>query len=67
MAKKGMKIGMAPSHPGSFIKTEILDELGLSMTKYKGSDIFVKSDEVSPKTYEWLRSPGLRSRTDSAK
>ena len=33
MAKKGIKIGMAPSHPGSFIKTEILDELGLSITK----------------------------------
>lgn len=33
MAKKGIKIGMTPSHPGSFIKTEILDELGLSVTK----------------------------------
>lgn len=33
MARKGMKIGMTPSHPGSFIKTEILDELGLSITK----------------------------------
>ncbi len=33
MARKGMKIGMTPSHPGSFIKTEILDELGLSVTK----------------------------------
>ncbi|HWG95971.1 MAG TPA: HigA family addiction module antitoxin [Nitrospira sp.] len=28
-----MKIGMTPSHPGSFIKTEILDELELSITK----------------------------------
>lgn len=33
MAKKGIKIGMTPSHPGSFIKTEILDELDLSVTK----------------------------------
>ncbi len=33
MAKKDIKIGMTPSHPGSFIKTEILDELGLSVTK----------------------------------
>lgn len=24
---------MTPSHPGGFIKTEILDELGLSVTK----------------------------------
>ncbi len=33
MAKKGIKIGMKPSHPGAFIKTEILDELDLSVTK----------------------------------
>lgn len=33
MARKDIKIGMTPSHPGSFIKTEILDELGLSVTK----------------------------------
>lgn len=33
MTKKGMKIGMKPSHPGSFIKTEILEELGLSVSK----------------------------------
>ena len=24
---------MKPSHPGAFIKTEVLDELGLSVTK----------------------------------
>ncbi len=33
MARKGIKIGMKPSHPGAFIKAEILDELGLSVTK----------------------------------
>ena len=33
MGKKGIKIGMKPSHPGAFIKTEILDELDLSVTK----------------------------------
>lgn len=33
MTRKGMKIGMKPAHPGGFIKTEILDELGLSVTK----------------------------------
>ena len=33
MAKKGIKIGMKPSHPGAFIKTEVLEELGLSITK----------------------------------
>ena len=33
MKEKGIKIGMKPSHPGAFIKTEVLDELGLSITK----------------------------------
>jgi antitoxin HigA-1 len=28
-----INIGMKPSHPGDFIRTEILDELGLSMSK----------------------------------
>ena len=27
------KIGMKPPHPGDFIKTEILDELGLSVAR----------------------------------
>ena len=27
------KIGMKPTHPGSFIRTEILDELGLSIAR----------------------------------
>lgn len=33
MARKGIKIGMKPSHPGTFIRTEALDELGLSVNK----------------------------------
>ena len=33
MKKKGIKIGMKPSHPGAFIKTEVIDELWLSVTK----------------------------------
>lgn len=33
MKKKPIKVGMKPSHPGGFIKTEIIDELGLSITK----------------------------------
>ncbi len=28
-----MKVGMTPSHPGAFIKTEIINELDLSVTK----------------------------------
>jgi len=33
MAKKGIKIGMMLSHPGAFIKTEVMEELGLSISK----------------------------------
>lgn len=33
MTEAGLKIGMRPPHPGDFIKTEVLDELGLSVTK----------------------------------
>ncbi len=33
MKKKNIAIGMKPSHPGAFIKTEVLDELDLSVTK----------------------------------
>jgi addiction module HigA family antidote len=33
MKKKSIKIGMKPPHPGAFIKTEVIDELGLSVTK----------------------------------
>jgi len=33
MSRKPVKIGMKPSHPGVFIRTEIIEELGLSTTK----------------------------------
>ena len=33
MATNGVKVNMTPSHPGDFIRTEILEELGLSVTK----------------------------------
>ncbi len=33
MAKEKLKMGMPPVHPGEFIRTEILDELGLSIAK----------------------------------
>ena len=31
MSKGGIKIGMTPSHPGAFIRIEVLEELGLSV------------------------------------
>ena len=33
MAIESIKIGMKPSHPGRFVRTEILDELGLSVAR----------------------------------
>jgi addiction module HigA family antidote len=33
MSEAPVKIGMKPSHPGEFIRIEILDELGLSVSK----------------------------------
>lgn len=33
MAREKLKMGMPPVHPGEFIRTEILDELGLSIAK----------------------------------
>ena len=37
MREKPVQVGMKPPHPGDFIKTEILDELGLSISR--GADI----------------------------
>ncbi len=33
MAGEKLEMGMPPVHPGEFIRTEILDELGLSIAK----------------------------------
>ena len=33
MADTGITVNMTPSHPGDFIRTEIIDELDLSVTK----------------------------------
>ena len=33
MATKGIKVNMTPSHPGDFIRTEVVEELGLTITK----------------------------------
>ena len=33
MATSGVMVGMTPSHPGDFIRTEIVEELGLTVTK----------------------------------
>jgi addiction module HigA family antidote len=33
MSGKAIKIGMKPTHPGNFVRSEILDELGLSVSR----------------------------------
>ena len=33
MATHSIKVNMTPSHPGDFIRTEVIEELGLSVTK----------------------------------
>ena len=33
MVTDGIKVNMTPSHPGDFIRTEIIEELGLNVTK----------------------------------
>ena len=33
MSKDGIKVNMTPSHPGDFIRTEVVEELGLNITQ----------------------------------
>ena len=33
MATDGIKVNMTPSHPSDFIRTEIIEELGLNVTR----------------------------------
>ena len=33
MATTGIAVNMTPSHPGDFIRTEVIEELGLSITR----------------------------------
>lgn len=33
MPSKSIEVNMTPSHPGDFIRTEIVEELGLTVTK----------------------------------
>ena len=36
MAAGRIQVNMAPSHPGDFIRTEVIEELGLTVTKAAG-------------------------------
>ncbi len=33
MATNGINVNMTPSHPGDFIRTEVIEELGLNVTR----------------------------------
>ena len=33
MATKGIHVNMIPAHPGEFVRSEIIEELGLNVTK----------------------------------
>ncbi|GJL51550.1 HigA family addiction module antitoxin [Candidatus Nitrospira salsa] len=57
MKKTGPKSGAKPVHPGAFIKTEVIDEFGLSVTKAADilgvrratlSDLFNEKSALSP-------------------
>ena len=36
MTVEGVRVSMTPSHPGDFIRAEVIDELGLSVTRAAG-------------------------------
>ncbi|MDZ4761680.1 MAG: HigA family addiction module antitoxin [Alphaproteobacteria bacterium] len=57
MAKQPIKVGMKPPHPGAFIESEILEPLGLSVTRAAGilsvrratlSDLVHEKSALSP-------------------
>lgn len=66
MNRKPVQVGMKPPHPGDFIKTEILDELNLSISR--GAEILgvrraTLSDFVNGKT---SLSPEMALRLEKA-
>ena len=57
MADNGISVNMTPPHPGDFIRTEVIEELGLTITKAAGilgvrratlSDLLNGSASLSP-------------------
>ena len=66
MARKGMKIGMQLSHPGAFIKTEVIEDLGLSISK--AADILgVRRATLSDLVHEKVAlSPEMALRLEKA-
>ena len=66
MSKSSLKIGMKPSHPGDFVRTEVLDELGLSVSsaaEFLGVRRATLSDLVNGKA---AMSPEMALRIEKA-
>ena len=36
MSESGIEVNMTPSHPGEFVRVEVIEELGLSVTQAAG-------------------------------
>ncbi|MCZ0935553.1 MAG: HigA family addiction module antitoxin [Gemmatimonadetes bacterium] len=36
MDDRGIKVNMTPAHPGDFVRTEVIEEMGLNVTKAAG-------------------------------
>ena len=52
MSRAPARIGMAPPHPGVFIREEILAELGLSITE-AAKVLNVRRATLSPHQWQW--------------
>ena len=66
MVENGIKIGMMPSHPGAFIRIEIVEELGLTVketAKILGVPQETLSDLLNEKT---SLSPEMALRVEKA-
>jgi addiction module HigA family antidote len=66
MTGKTIKVRMKPPHPGNFIRTELLDELGLSVTRVAeilGVRRATLSDLINEKT---ALSPEMALRIEKA-
>ena len=61
MAVKGIDVNMTPSYPGDFIRTEIIEELGLTVTK-AAEILGVRRATLSASAVQRMRACRLRWR-----
>lgn len=66
MSENGISIRMTPSHPGDFIRTEIVEELGLTVTE-AAEILGVRRETLSDLLNEKTRlSPEMALRVEKA-